>query len=770
MTIPLHAIGVAPNFALDLGDDFLELTGRFNGGIYRVDMATRTGLSTDELFLSIEELRQMDNDPLGELPSAADRTGPWDQATDHMLVPWLEVYLDGRFLGRSWADLPGLEDLPAGRYRFSTGVEVDQPGDHVVRFQIPDLEERMRADDIREVRIGPDERQPETGMERMRSLRREHPRILLTSERLEQMRRPPVGLWGKVVAAVLETAPAPDFGDPSARGFYREIEAASLAAAIKDEPQAVRLAWRRVEALMELPYWGHCPNPHEMGHDNDMAAGLNLYALVIAYDWLFRWLKQPQRDRLREKIYEKARLLYDFSVLQRDYWPVGYAQNHMHAATLGLGTAGLLFMDEDDEARRWAVWVRGLYHRVWESYTADGSAPPLTAGYGMRFIVRYQEALRISTGINLFDHPQFRLLPAYVMANSSSCPPSLQLDLHSLLSREGVLASDYLRQVVDRRIEKASSKELGRRPMLALWYPRGGRSEEHGLPTCQCFHDGGIVTMRSAWLDDGPWMRLECGPPGGHSVFPRINRYDCAHYQPNAGSFVLRVGGEPVVTTPGSTYRKLSKHHNTLTVSGYGQFSDGRVWSTLPPAGGYGRITDFLDDPGFCRVRCELGDAYPEEAGVEELRRHVLFIKPYVFLLVDELTARRPRLLQWWVHHPVEMERGGSRTFRLPAGKIPYQLTVLAPECWNSEQDRTLVVRSYTNRSEVPYELCLEPDEPAESCRFVTMLCPDRGLVDVEMENDSLSLHLHSASKPGEGVSVGPLSVCWNAESPGRET
>jgi hypothetical protein len=241
MTTELRADGVSPDIELEVRGDRLELTGRFGAGIYRVDMVTRTGLSTEDLFLSMEDLREMDNDPLGELPSAGDRTGPWDQATDHMLVPWLEVRLDGRFLGRSWADLPGLDDLPAGRYRFSTGVEVRESGDHLLQFKVPSLESRLGAEDIVEVRVGPDEREPTPLMEQMPSLRSGHPRILLTPERLEEIRSGPNGLWGEVIDALCEAEPASEFGDPAARGFYRDVEAAALAAAITGEPEDAEL-------------------------------------------------------------------------------------------------------------------------------------------------------------------------------------------------------------------------------------------------------------------------------------------------------------------------------------------------------------------------------------------------------------------------------------------------------------------------------------------------------------------------------------------------
>ncbi|MBS3762943.1 MAG: heparinase II/III family protein [Planctomycetes bacterium] len=740
----------------------LKLTGRINPGIYRIDMTSREGLPTDRLFLSIEKLRQMENEPLQNLPSASETTGPWDQACEHMVVPWMAVRLDGEFLGRTWADLPGLDDLPAGRYRFSTGVEIEHDGNHEIAFCFPETESEIKLKDIVDVCFGPDERSPGPDMREMVNGREGHPQILLTPERLSELQSLSEGNHKKVIDAICGADPLPATEQTGQRGFFKQIETAALAAVIKEDEKRAAATYRGAELLMDLPYWGHCPNPHEMGHENDMSTGLNLYALVITYDWLHGLLETDRLSRLRETIFERARKLYLFSVLQRDYWPVGFAQNHMHAASLGLGVAGLLFMREDPEAKKWAVWVRSLYQKVYERYASDGSTPPLTDRYGMQFIVRYTEALKVATGINLFDHPQFRCFPAYVMATSGGPKgPSFNTALHALLSGEASVGGAYLRHQIDRRVERSSPEKLARNAVLALWYTGGRRETNHGFPACQYFPDGGIVTMRSGWFDGGPWFRLHCGPPGGHSVFHKMTRYDCAHYEPDAGSFVLHHGGQPVVVTPGGTYKKLTKHHNTLTINGHGQFSDGRVWSTLPPDGGYGEIQDFMDVPSYCRVSCNLAPAYPETTGLKILQRDVLFIKPHLFVFVDRSVTDSTASSEWWIHHPAEMEQVGEQTFRLPASDPSYLLRIFAPEEWSAEQSKTLVVRSYTNRSDVPAELCVKKPPGTGSPLFLMTLGPE-GVIDrAAFGGEELHLKLTEADAECEGVQVGGIAVGW---------
>lgn len=737
----------------------LVLKGEFSPGIFKVDLATRPGLPTDSLFVSFKKLAE-EYEILTQLPSSDTVTGPWDHVNGRIVLPWLEVHLDGAFLGRTWADLPSLVDLPAGRYRFSTGIEIEAAGLHEICFRLPDDEQRLGAADLEEMSVAPDEREPSPSMESLQKRVEGHPQILLTREHLDCLRNLPPGPHRRVVDALCEVAPQIPLGDAGARESFHTVEAVALAAAITGEREHAARAFARAKAIADLPYWGGCPNPHEMGHDNDIAAGGNLYALAIVYDWLHDLLGPEELAFLRGKIFEKAREQYLFSVLQRDYWPTGFAQNHMHAATLGLGVAGLLFMDEDGEARKWAIWVRTLYQHVFDRYASDGTQPPVTYTYGLQFICRYQEALRVATGIDLFDHPQFRLLATYALAESRGARPGVQFGLHALLCREASVAGDYIGHLIDRGIEDGATDRLGRDATLALWYRPGPRKQEIGLPPCQYFADGGLAFMRSGWFDGGPWLRVFCGPPGGHSVFHRISRYDCAHYEPNAGSFTLTHAGRSVVASPGGSYQKLTRHHNTVTVNGVGQFSDGRVWSALPGPGQFGVIRRFSDHAGHCLVHCDLTGAYPEEAKLEGLHRYLLFIKPSVFVVIDEIETGGPGTVQWWLHHPGKIQRNEERRFLLTGSDPHYALDFVEPVSLAAQMDTALVVRSYTNSGEPPTGLCVEADCDRKA-RFVAVLAPEGSVQPIEgPAEDKLSLEVPDAVLPGE-VIVGSTAISW---------
>jgi len=737
----------------------LVLRGHISPGIFKIGMATRPGLPTDSLFVSFEKLAE-DYEILTQLPSSKTVTGPWDHVNERIVLPWMEVYLDGAFLGRTWADLPSLEDLPAGRYRFSTGIEIEAAGPHEIRFRLPDDEHRLSAAGIEGVSVALDERSPTPAMEGLRKQVGGHPQILLTRERLAELRDLPAGLHRRVVDALCEVAPQIPPSDVDERESFRTIEAVALAAALTGEREHATRAFARAKAIAELPYWGGCPNALEMCHDNDIRAGVFLYALVITYDWLHDLLVPEERAFLRETIFRKAREQYLFSVLQRDYWPTGFAQNHMHAATLGLGVAGLLFMDEDEEARKWAVWVRSLYGHVFDRYASDGTEPPVTYTFGLQFICRYQEALRVATGIDLFDHPHFRLLEAYALAECRGTRAGVQLDLHALLCREASIEGDYVGHLIDRAIKGASTDSLGHQAMLVLWYRPGPRKQEIGLPPCQYFPDGGLAFMRSGWFDGGPWLRVFCGPPAGHSVIHRMSRYDCAHYEPNAGSFVLTHAGRSIVTSPGGSYQKLTRHHNTVTVNGVGQLSDGRVWSALPGPGQYGVIRNFSDHEGYCCVHCDLRGAYPEDAKLDALHRYILFIKPSVFVVIDEVEIREPGTVQWWLHHPGEIQQDGERRFLLNGGDPCYALDLVEPISFRAETDPAPVVRSYTNFGEVPTGLCVEADCDLKF-RFVAVLAPEGSVEPIGCQaQDRVSLEVQDAVLPGEAA-VGSMTVSW---------
>jgi hypothetical protein len=246
----------------------------------------------------------------------------------------------------------------------------------------------------------------------------------------------------------------------------------------------------------------------------------------------------------------------------------------------------------------------------------------------------------------------------------------------------------------------------------------------------------------------------------GHSVVHRVTRYDCAHYEPDAGTFRLWDGEHPIVPHVGQTYRKCTHHYAAITVNETGQFSDGRVWSTPAPPGRHGRICHYSDTPARCLVACELAPAYPDQARLERLRRWVLFIKPCVFVFLDDVQMQQPQPVDWWLPVTGRIDSMDGNCFRLGDGKDPWELRMLRPARIEPRIASLLVVRAYTNYQDVPTSLRIRPAGEAKELQFVSMLAPMGAVTAAEALPGEVLLQIPQA--PAAGVAeCGGIRVRW---------
>ncbi len=54
--------------------------------------------------------------------------------------------------------------------------------------------------------------------------------------------------------------------------------------------------------------------------------------------------------------------------------------------------------------------------------------------------------------------------------------------------------------------------------------------------------------------------------------------------------------------------------------------------------------------PDFDYVIGDAGQIYVDEAGVDHFRRHLLFLKPYTVVILDDVKTRRPSRVDWFLH------------------------------------------------------------------------------------------------------------------------
>jgi hypothetical protein len=167
------------------------------------------------------------------------------------------------------------------------------------------------------------------------------------------------------------------------------------------------------------------------------------------------------------------------------------------------------------------------------------------------------------------------------------------------------------------------------------------------------FEDIGILSARSAWTGDESLVVFKCGPFLGHHGVEAFTRDPGGgHVHPDANHFVLFGAGDWLVRDDGYA-EKWTVQQNTLVVDGRGQAGEGEMWfegDEALKAGARPRVLAADSTPALDHVAGDATSAYPAELGVKRYVRHLLFLKPDVLIVADDVETDRPRDLALRFH------------------------------------------------------------------------------------------------------------------------
>ncbi len=216
------------------------------------------------------------------------------------------------------------------------------------------------------------------------------------------------------------------------------------------------------------------------------------------------------------------------------------------------------------------------------------------------------------------------------------------------------------------------------------------------LPLAHLSEGIGKLHARGSWADDASWLRFECGP------------FFNQHQHQEAGNFEI-FRREPLATESGEYIDWYSGHalnwlvrsiaHNCILVhQPEEQFRNIRNWKNVEMAndGGQGNnvyIVHTLEDWVATRADHERGQiiAY-QDAGpvlyvvgdctrayaaskVELCRRHIVFLRPHLFVILDRVRSTKAEYAKTWLLHCVnepELREDGALVTNGP-GRLSMQ-------------------------------------------------------------------------------------------------
>jgi len=189
-----------------------------------------------------------------------------------------------------------------------------------------------------------------------------------------------------------------------------------------------------------------------------------------------------------------------------------------------------------------------------------------------------------------------------------------------------------------------------------LFYDASIKSENYTtLPLFKNFDDHGFVTMRSGWEKGSTVVGFRCGPAPGHQNQKNPNRinfkgFGPGHQQPDINSFVIYAQNEWLAIDPGYTHPKETRNFNTILVNGFGQAGAGGKWldyMEFESRNPVPEITYTETNKVYDYVIGDAGNIYLDEAELEYFRRHIIFLKPDIVIILDDLHARTESNFEW---------------------------------------------------------------------------------------------------------------------------
>jgi hypothetical protein len=545
---------------------------------------------------------------------------------------------------------------------------------------------------------------------RLTQLRGVHPRIYLDQAKVaalrEAIKTTHAAIWAKLQGqadALVKKGPPkyleidPYSGDEQL--YQREVGNAM---------PTVALAWlmtgdqkyldsARAWALMSCSYptWGL------KGIDGmDLATGHQLLGLGLVYDWCYNGLSEADRKTIRETLIKRAGNMCEKAAMGQAWWKQSYMQNHLWVNTAGMAVAGFAVYDEVPEADAWIGLPLDKFKRTMEALGGDGASHEGVGywQYGAEYMLKFMWLARDLLSVEMFDSDWWRNTSKYALymelprnawtgrssiVDIADCPRSNWYGPDYMLRLLAQEYNDPYAQWLADEVNVANIAAAGAPWLNLLWYDPAIKAKAPAdLPTLRHFEDMDIVSARSDWSGNESLLVFKCGPFIGHDAVQKFS-YDPGggHVHPDANHFLLFGEGEWLIRDDGYASKRTGQH-NTLLIDGKGQMGEAHWFNGALMLGRkeQPKIVKAASQPGMDYLIGDATAAYPAQSGVKRFRRHLLFVKPNVLLVLDDIAMDQARPLELRFHPEVQKSMAEGNGFVSKGEKASLRIEPLTLE------------------------------------------------------------------------------------------
>lgn len=384
-----------------------------------------------------------------------------------------------------------------------------------------------------------------------------------------------------------------------------------------------------------------------------VADGARAYA--VAYDWLYPYLDEKQREIVRNEIYKYGCILYECNTCWGQPDPGVSSCNHNAVHFGALGLCALVLGDQPEWQARATQRIRDYYKYAMDTtgYFTEGHS---YANYGLLGALPYSYALQRAGGPDLVSEQ-----PLMERMTDQFCWKVMPWGKDILClndNAEGLGNSGMLIYPITRYRQPEAlwcwlkaEGEQGSKTYGMGWdgYQGDGMSVPYAIlwadPELKPENPAATGKARSHYFQSGRvFMRDSWDDPLGALVsFTSGVDYHRGHNHQDENAFTFHAKGESFAIDPGYTPNN-TRSHNTMLVNGIGQIGASS-----------GRIVEYKDLGEAVYVKGEAPEAYEwPELLLGQFQRQILFGRaeqPYL-LMVDDLQCEDDQAASYtWLLH-----------------------------------------------------------------------------------------------------------------------
>ncbi len=419
-------------------------------------------------------------------------------------------------------------------------------------------------------------------------------------------------------------------------------------------------------ASCNYPQWGI-----DAKDGTDLATGHQLFGLALVYDWCYYDLDEATRDRIRSTLISRSNAMFQKAAQEQLWWHNLYMQNHLWVNISGLGAAGLAVFEETDDALLWIGMAIQKLETTLETLGPDGASHEGVGywEYGAEHMLKLMYLAKDPLGIDLYDtawwkntslYSLYLTLPGLSWSRYNSAVDLADSPRHHWYGPDHILRhlaatyDDGYAQWLADQIDAMNVESSNAQWLNLIWYdPSVAPQPPRTLPTLRHFADMGIVSARTGWTGSESLVVFKCGPFIGHKAIQTFcHDPGGGHSHPDAGHFILFGNGEWLIQDDGIG-PKWTSRHNTLLIDGIGQLGEGgnsflseEYLSTRARP----RILAAESTSQYDYIAGNVAPAYPRSLGIERYVRYLLFLKPNVLLVLDDVVCDAERDLELRFH------------------------------------------------------------------------------------------------------------------------